>query len=75
MKNIQEVTMKICDLKGAQLGIEAAIQALVAVLPPDLSAAFREELQQQAEAGRVALLNEQVSDRVLSAFDDCIHRM
>ena len=69
MKNLQEATERICELKGSLVAVDVLLPALVAVLP----AASREEVKRlharHAEAARTALLHGSISEHSINAFE------
>lgn len=70
MKDLQEATEKICELKGELIGAQCMINALLRVLPPrDFSAVLR-EFDQELEAAQVVLLNsDRIGEHVLRGLD------
>lgn len=75
MKNLQEATEMICDLKGSLVAIDALLTALVRQLP----AQSRDELMRayavHAEVARTVLLHTPISDFTVTAFERDVSRM
>ncbi|HEX5687976.1 MAG TPA: hypothetical protein VFY73_28495 [Ideonella sp.] len=75
MKNLQEATEMICDLKGSLVAIDALFTALVRQLP----AQSRDELMRaysvHAEVARTVLLHTPISDFTVAAFERDVSRM
>ncbi|KKW67683.1 hypothetical protein AAV94_08525 [Lampropedia cohaerens] len=77
MKNLQEATERICELKGSLI----AMDVLIPVLLQTRSAAVDDTLLQMhdkhAEIARTAMLHAAISDHVLAAFgrDIAKHRV
>ena len=69
MKDLQEATERICDLKGSVLAMQAFMNALARVLPASERVAWRDELLEEAEIVRVVLLNGRVSEHTCAAFE------
>jgi len=74
MKNLQEATERICELKGSQVALDAFVPAVVDVLPESTRARLSQSFDARAEAARTVLLNADVSDLVLSAFERDVAR-
>ena len=70
MKNLQEATERICQLKGSLIALDALLPALMETLSTsawgDLTASF----DAHAEAARTILLHADISDVVLAAFEN-----
>lgn len=68
MKNLQEATEKICELKGSLLAMECITSALVQCLAPTQRAAFAGLLAKEIEACETMLLGAFVSESTVKAF-------
>lgn len=75
MKNLQEATERICDLKGSLVAMDALIGALLCQLPPEPRAAVRQAFERNAEVARTVLLHAPVSDLTVTAFERDVGRM
>ena len=75
MKDLQEATEKICELKGSLVAVDVLLTALCKALPEtdrnDLLAA----VTRNAEVARTVLLHAPISEHTLSAFERDIGRM
>ncbi|RMX04950.1 serine protease [Corticibacter populi] len=75
MKNLQEATERICQLKGSLIAIDALLPALLEAQPPTRHAALARSFEAHAEAARTVMLNAAISDHVLVAFERDVARM
>ncbi|EYC51421.1 hypothetical protein AZ34_10210 [Hylemonella gracilis str. Niagara R] len=69
MKNLQEATERICELKGSLVALDALLPALLETLPPTAHAALTRSFEAHAEAARTVMLNTTMSDHVMAAFE------
>jgi len=69
MKNLQEATERICELKGSLLALDALMMAFVQVLPPEARAALRDRYEAHAEIARTVLLHAPISEHTIGTFD------
>jgi len=74
MKNLQEATERICELKGSLIALDALLPALLETLPPSAHDALVRSFEAHAEAARTVILNTPVSDHVLAAFERDVAR-
>jgi iron only hydrogenase large subunit-like protein len=75
MKNLQQATERICELKGAQVAQDAFLSALLAQQAPSVRAALGEAFELHAEVARTVLLHTAVSDLMVSAFERDVARL
>jgi hypothetical protein len=75
MKNLQEATEKICDLKGSLVALDALVTALLVRMPEDARAGLSAAFALNAEVARNVLLNAPVSDITIAAFERDVSRM
>ena len=75
MKNLQEATERICDLKGSVLALDALLTALLQQLPPAARAGLGSAFAVHTEVARTVMLNTAVSETTLAAFDRDAGRM
>ena len=75
MRNLQEATEKICELKGSLVALDALVMALLQGLPPTASAELKRSFSISAEVARTVLLHAPVSDFTLAAFERDVARM
>ncbi|MCA8213701.1 hypothetical protein LGN20_07265 [Burkholderia cepacia] len=70
MKDLQEATEKICELKGENMALLAVVDALLRSMPQDQLDRFIAAHTEASEVGRVTLLNsDRVGESVVSSFD------
>lgn len=74
MKNLQEATERICELKGSLIALDALVPALIGALPAAARATVIESFEAHAEAARTVLLHADISDLVLATFERDIAR-
>ncbi|MBQ0931815.1 trypsin-like peptidase domain-containing protein [Ideonella sp. 4Y16] len=75
MKNLQEATERICELKGSQVALDALVPALIDALPPTLRARLRDSFDSHAEVARTVMLHADISELVLSTFERDVARI
>jgi len=69
MKNLQEATERICQLKGNLIALDALLPALVETVHPVDQARLTASFEAHAEAARTVLLHTDISDVVLATFE------
>ncbi|KWD49692.1 hypothetical protein WL67_20860 [Burkholderia ubonensis] len=70
MKDLQEATEKICELKGENMALLVVVDALLRSMPQEQLDRFIAAHAQASEVGRVTLLNsDRVGESVVSSFD------
>ncbi|QBK05432.1 serine protease [Hylemonella gracilis] len=74
MKNLQEATERICELKGSLVALDALLPALLETLAPNDHAALARSFEAHAEAARTVMLNTTMSDHVMAAFERDVAR-
>ena len=74
MKNLQEATERICELKGSLVALDALLPALFDILAADDRARLATVFETRAEAARTVMLNADISDLVLSGFERDVGR-
>ncbi|MBN9430060.1 MAG: serine protease [Burkholderiales bacterium] len=74
MKDLQEATERICELKGSLIALDALLPPLLEALPPATHATLVRSFEAHAEAARTVMLNTPISDHVLAAFERDIAR-
>jgi len=75
MKNLQEATERICDLKGSLVALDALVTAMLGQIPASSRAGLASALGVHAEVARTVLLNAPVSDVTVAAFEHEVARM
>ena len=74
VKNLQEATERICELKGSLVALEALVPAVIEALGASTRARLIEAFDAHAEAARTVLVYADVSDVVLATFERDIAR-
>jgi hypothetical protein len=74
MKNLQEATERICDLKGSLVALDALVTALLHVLPQDTRAELARVYEGHAEVARTVLLHAPISEHSIAAFERDVRR-
>jgi hypothetical protein len=74
LKNLQEATERICELKGSLIALDAVVTALIEALPATARAKMPAAFEAHAEAARTVLQHADISDMVLSAFERDVAR-
>ena len=69
MKDLQEATVKICELKGENISHLALLACLVRALPMEKRALLPIAFEQEIENARTVLLNSEISDHVLIGLE------
>ena len=69
MKNLQDATERICELKGSLVVIDALLPAVVRVLSAPARMQLMSSFDAHAEAARTILLHADISDLVLATFE------
>lgn len=69
MKNLQEATERICELKGSQVALDALVPAVIEALSGSARARLMVSFDAHAEAARTTMLHADISDVVLASFE------
>lgn len=75
MKNLQEATEKICELKGSLVALDALVTALLRQMPAESRVELTRAFSLSTEVARTVLLNAPISDFTVSAFERDVARM
>lgn len=75
MKNLQEATEKICELKGSLVALDALVTALLQQMPEQARAELMRAFTVNTEVARTVLLNAPISDFTVAAFERDVSRM
>jgi hypothetical protein len=75
MKNLQEATERICELKGSLVALDALVAALLQRMPDDARAELSRTFSLSAEVARTVLLHASVSDVTVNSFERDVSRM
>lgn len=74
MKNLQEATERICELKGSLVALDALLPAVVETLSPAVQPLLARSFEAHAEAARTVMLNADISEVVLNVFERDVTR-
>lgn len=74
MKNLQEATERICELKGSLIALDALVPAVLEALPAHDRARLMASFDVHAEAARTVMLNADISELVLATFERDVTR-
>jgi hypothetical protein len=75
MRNLQEATERICELKGSLVALDALVTALLDQLPEPSRAELGRAFALSSEVARTVMLHASVSDVTISAFERDVSRM
>ena len=75
MKNLQDATEMICDLKGSQLALETLVTALLRELPAGRRPGLLHTFEAHTEVARTVMLHTPISEHTLGAFERDVARM
>ncbi|UUX96936.1 hypothetical protein [Aquabacterium sp. J223] len=75
MNNLQEVTERICELKGSLIALDALLSAMLVEIPDASRGALHAALTAHAEIARTVLLNTPISEHTIAAFERDTARM
>lgn len=75
MKDLNEATEKMCELRGSLLALDAIMVSLLQVLPLDALQPLQAEFDKLAEAVQTKLLNANTSDIVVATFEHDAQRL
>lgn len=74
MKNLQEATERICELKGSLVALDALLPAVIDTLSVPALARLTASFDAHAEVARTVMLHSDISDVVLTTFEREIAR-
>ena len=74
MKNLQDATERICELKGSQVALDVLVPAVIKALPASTRARVRASFDAHAEAARTVMLHADISELALATFERDVAR-
>jgi hypothetical protein len=74
MKNLQDATERICELKGSLVALDALVAALINSLPVEARATLARSFETHAEVARTVLINTPTSEHTVAAFERDVRR-
>jgi hypothetical protein len=75
MKDLQEATERICELKGSLIALDVLVTALLKAMPADERRDVLERFAAHAEVASTVLLHEPISELTIAAFDADVKRI
>lgn len=75
MKDLQEATERICELKGSLIALDALVSALLRTLPHDVRTEALTRFTVHAEVARTLLLHAPISEHTIAAFEADVRRI
>ncbi len=75
MKNLQEATERICELKGNAVALDVLCSALIQQLTPSARARVRRLFEHDAEIARTLMLHASISEVSIAAFERDVARL
>jgi hypothetical protein len=75
MKNLQEATEMICDLKGSLVALDALVTTLIDGLPQAMRDQLQGAFRGHAEVARTVLLHTPISEHTIAAFERDVRRL
>jgi hypothetical protein len=69
MRDLQEATEKICELKGENMALLALLACVIRALPLDRRTVLPASFSEEIELARTVLLNSESGDHVLAGFE------
>jgi hypothetical protein len=75
MKNLQEATEKICELKGNLVALDTLLSAMLSAMPAEARLVLLRTFESHAEVARTVLLHAPISELTIAAFERDVRRM
>jgi hypothetical protein len=75
MKDLQEATERICELKGSLIALDALVSALLRALPHDAQTQVLARFATHAEVARTLLLHAPISEHTIAVFESDVRRI
>ena len=69
MKNLQEATERICELKGSLVAMDALLASMLTLLPEGARRELLHAFVEHTEVARTVLLHAPISDITIAAFE------
>jgi len=74
MKNLQDATEKICELKGSLVAMDTLLASILKVLPDSARRELLQSFVEHSEVARTVLLHTPISESTLAAFEHDVRR-
>jgi hypothetical protein len=75
MKDLQEATERICELKGSLIALDVLVTTLMNSLPIEAREDVLARFVQHAEIARTVLLHEPISEHTIGSFENDVRRI
>jgi hypothetical protein len=75
MKDLQEATERICELKGSLIALDVLVTVLLREMPEQDRQRVFERFAAHAEVARTVLLHESISDVTIASFERDVRRV
>jgi hypothetical protein len=75
MKDLQEATERICELKGSLIALETLLTAVLHSMPDDALRSVLQRFAAHAEVARTVLLHVDISEHTIAAFEHDVCRI
>ena len=75
MKNLQQATEMICQLKGSLVAMDALVTALLHHLPQPMRGELLTTFTGNAEVARTVLLHAAISEHTIDTFEHDVRRV
>ncbi len=75
MRNLQEATERICELKGSVLALDALVAAMLRQMPQAARTELQGAFASHSEFARTALLHAPISEHTIASFERDVARM
>jgi len=75
MKDLQEATERICELKGSLIALDVLVTTLINALPAGDRRKVMAQFAQHAEVARNVLLHEPISELTIGSFEHDVRRI
>jgi hypothetical protein len=74
MKNLQDATEMICDLKGSMIAMDALVSALLHQMSAEQRDGVLTAFRSHSEIARTVLLHAPISEHTLAGFESDVRR-
>jgi hypothetical protein len=75
MKDLQEATERICELKGSLIALDVLVTALLSEMPEQDRQRVFQRFAAHAEVARTVLLHESISETTIASFERDVQRV
>lgn len=75
MKDLQQATERICELKGSLIALDVLVTTVLQALPHEERQRVLASFARHAEVARTVLLNEPISELTIASFEHDVRRL